>query len=198
MLDDSSLLNLKAVEGGKSRIVNDSIDPVYEKRIYFSVFPSVVGNLLVAYTEHAIRMIDISDDVDFLKDRIRSEFPGSEKVEISGNLELKKGIEAFISGEDVKFNLKVDGTPFELEVWSALLDVPYGQTVSYSEIAKRIGKPRAVRAVANACAKNPIPLIIPCHRIIRKSGGLGGYGPGIEKKIALLEIEGSYTPKTLN
>ncbi|MCL5804676.1 MAG: methylated-DNA--[protein]-cysteine S-methyltransferase [Candidatus Thermoplasmatota archaeon] len=198
MLDDSSLLNLKAVEGGKSRIVNDSIDPVYEKRIYFSVFPSVIGNLLVAYTEHAIRMIDISDDVDFLKDRIRSEFPGSEKVEISGNLELKKGIEAFISGEDVKFNLKVDGTPFELEVWSALLDVPYGQTVSYSEIAKRIGKPRAVRAVANACAKNPIPLIIPCHRIIRKSGGLGGYGPGIEKKIALLEIEGSYTPKTLN
>ena len=198
MLDDSSLLNLKAVEGGKSRIVNDSIDPVYEKRIYFSVFPSVIGNLLVAYTEHAIRMIDISDNVNFLKDRIRSEFPGSEKVEISGNLELKKGIEAFISGEDVKFNLKVDGTPFELEVWSALLDVPYGQTVSYSEIAKRIGKPRAVRAVANACAKNPIPLIIPCHRIIRKSGGLGGYGPGIEKKIALLEIEGSYTPKTLN
>lgn len=198
MLDDSSLLNLKAVEGEKSRIVNDSIDPVYEKRIYFSVFPSVVGNLLVAYTEHAIRMIDISDNVNFLKDRIRSEFPGSEKVEISGNLELKKGIEAFIFGEDVKFNLKVDGTPFELEVWSALLDVPYGQTVSYSEIAKRIGKPRAVRAVANACAKNPIPLIIPCHRIIRKSGGLGGYGPGIEKKIALLEIEGSYTPKTLN
>ena len=198
MLDDSSLLNLKAAEGGKSRIVNDSIDPVYEKRIYFSVFPSVVGNLLVAYTEHAIRMIDISDNVDFLKDRIRSEFPRSEKVEISGNLELKKGIEAFISGEDVKFNLRVDGTPFELEVWSALLDVPYGQTVSYSEIAKRIGKPRAVRAVANACAKNPIPLIIPCHRIIRKSGGLGGYGPGIEKKIALLEIEGSYTPKTLN
>ena len=198
MLDDSSLLNLKAAEGGKSRIVNDSIDPVYEKRIYFSVFPSVVGNLLVAYTEHAIRMIDISDNVSFLKDRIRSEFPGSEKVEISGNLELKKGIEAFISGEDVKFNLRVDGTPFELEVWSALLDVPYGQTVSYSEIAKRIGKPRAVRAVANACAKNPIPLIIPCHRIIRKSGGLGGYGFGIEKKIALLEIEGSYTPKTLN
>ena len=198
MLDDSSLLNLKAAEGGKSRIVNDSIDPVYEKRIYFSVFPSVVGNLLVAYTEHAIRMIDISDNVDFLKDRIRSEFPESEKVEISGNLELKKGIEAFISGEDVKFNLRVDGTPFELEVWSALLDVPYGQTVSYSEIAKRIGKPRAVRAVANACAKNPIPLVIPCHRIIRKSGGLGGYGPGIEKKIALLEIEGSYTPKTLN
>lgn len=198
MLDDSSLLNLKAVEGEKSRIVNDSIDPVYEKRIYFSVFPSVVGNLLVAYTEHAIRMIDISDNVNFLKDRIRSEFPGSEKVEISGNLELKKGIEAFIFGEDVKFNLRVDGTPFELEVWSALLDVPYGQTVSYSEIAKRIGKPRAVRAVANACAKNPIPLIIPCHRIIRKSGGLGGYGPGIEKKIALLEIEGSYTPKTLN
>ena len=198
MLDYSSLLNLKTVEGEKSRIVNDSIDPVYEKRIYFSVFPSVVGNLLVAYTEHAIRMIDISDNVNFLKDRIRSEFPGSEKVEISGNLELKKGIEAFIFGEDVKFNLKVDGTPFELEVWSALLDVPYGQTVSYSEIAKRIGKPRAVRAVANACAKNPIPLIIPCHRIIRKSGGLGGYGPGIEKKIALLEIEGSYTPKTLN
>ena len=198
MLDYSSLLNLKTVEGEKSRIVNDSIDPVYEKRIYFSVFPSVVGNLLVAYTEHAIRMIDISDNVNFLKDRIRSEFPGSEKVEISGNLELKKGIEAFISGEDVKFNLRVDGTPFELEVWSALLDVPYGQTVSYSEIAKRIGKPRAVRAVANACAKNPIPLIIPCHRIIRKSGGLGGYGPGIEKKIALLEIEGSHTPKTLN
>ena len=198
MVDGSSLLDLKAVEGEKSRIVNDSSDPVYEKRIYFSVFPSVIGNLLVAYTEHAIRMIDISDDVDFLRDRIKPEFPNSEKVEIAGNSKLKKEIDAFISGEDIKFNLEVKGTPFELDVWSALLDVPYGQTVSYSEIAKRIGRPRAVRAVANACAKNPIPLIIPCHRIIRKSGDLGGYGPGIEKKIALLKIESANTHKTLN
>ena len=109
MVDDSSLLDLKAVEGEKSRIVNDSSDPVYEKRIYFAVCPSVIGNLLVAYTEHAIRMIDISDNVDFLKDRIKSEFPGSEKVEIGENSKLKKGIEAFISGENVKFNLKVKG-----------------------------------------------------------------------------------------
>ncbi len=189
---------MNAVEGERSCIINDFIDPVYEKRIYFSVFPSVIGNILVAYTQDAVLMIDIADNADMLKDRIKLEFPESEKIEVRENSKLKKEIEAFISGENVKFNLKAHGTRFELDVWSALLDVPYGQTASYSEIAKRIGRPRAVRAVANACAKNPIPLIIPCHRIIRKSGDLGGYGPGIEKKIALLKIESANTHKTLN
>ena len=81
------------------------------------------------------------------------------------------------------------GTPFQKRVWRKMLEVPWGQTLSYSDLARKVGKPRAVRAVASACARNPIACIVPCHRILRKGGGLGGYYWGLEKKRELLERE---------
>jgi methylated-DNA-[protein]-cysteine S-methyltransferase len=88
------------------------------------------------------------------------------------------------------FPLAPKGTPFQLAVWNALLQIPYGDTVTYAELARRIGKPSAVRAVGAANGANPIPVIIPCHRVIGSNGTLTGYGGGIERKQWLLALEG--------
>jgi methylated-DNA-[protein]-cysteine S-methyltransferase len=88
------------------------------------------------------------------------------------------------------YPLAPKGTPFQLAVWNALLEVPYGDTITYAELARRIGKPSAVRAVGAANGANPIPVIIPCHRVIGSNGTLTGYGGGIERKQWLLALEG--------
>jgi len=87
--------------------------------------------------------------------------------------------------------MKLEGTDFQIKVWNELNKIPSGETRTYKEIAKRLGKPKAARAVANACGKNPYPITIPCHRVIRSDGGLGGYSGegGMEKKKQLLENE---------
>ncbi|MEW6041713.1 MAG: methylated-DNA--[protein]-cysteine S-methyltransferase, partial [Elusimicrobiota bacterium] len=88
---------------------------------------------------------------------------------------------------NVKLNLK--GTVFELKVWHELIKIPFGSTASYCKIAERIGKPKAARAVGNACRKNPIPIIVPCHRIVAKNGSLGGFSGGLWRKEWLLKHE---------
>ena len=100
-------------------------------------------------------------------------------------------LEAYFAGRLRKFTLPLDlcGTPFQKTVWKALLRIPYGETRSYSDIAKAIGKPAAVRAVGLANGANPVSIIVPCHRVIGKSGDLVGYGGGLERKRALLELE---------
>ncbi|HEY6273554.1 MAG TPA: methylated-DNA--[protein]-cysteine S-methyltransferase [Terriglobales bacterium] len=87
--------------------------------------------------------------------------------------------------------LDIRGTAFQRLVWSALRQIPRGKTRSYSELAKAIGKPKAVRAVANACAANPVAVVIPCHRVVEQRGGLGGYRWGVKRKAVLLEREKS-------
>ena len=98
----------------------------------------------------------------------------------------------YFGGKRTVFELDLAprGTPFQLAVWNALLEIPYGDTISYSELARRIGKPSAVRAVGAANGANPIPVIIPCHRVIGSNGTLTGYGGGIERKQWLLALEG--------
>lgn len=86
--------------------------------------------------------------------------------------------------------LDLDGTPFRKKVWKALLSIPYGQTMSYGQIASHIGKPKASRAVGQACGANPVPIIVPCHRVLTSSGSLGGYTGGTHIKNALLKLEG--------
>ncbi len=88
-------------------------------------------------------------------------------------------------------SLDLHGTPFQLRVWQALCDVPYGETISYTELARRIGNPAAARAVGLANARNPISIIVPCHRVVGSSGGLVGYGGGLERKRFLLRLEGA-------
>ena len=101
----------------------------------------------------------------------------------------------YFAGERAAFDvpLALEGTPFQRTVWGALQDIPYGQTISYGELARRIGRPSAIRAVGLANGRNPVSLIVPCHRVIGGDGSLTGYGGGIERKRFLLELEGART-----
>lgn len=100
-------------------------------------------------------------------------------------------LEEYLMGErrDFLIPIRLHGTDFQMKVWKALLAIPYGETRSYSEIAAAVGKPKACRAVASACARNPIPVIVPCHRVIAADGSSGGYSLGIELKKKLLNLE---------
>jgi AraC family transcriptional regulator of adaptative response/methylated-DNA-[protein]-cysteine methyltransferase len=104
---------------------------------------------------------------------------------------LIRQINAVLEGQQDARTIPLDlrGTTFQKKVWQALLQVPRGVTWSYSRLAQKVGNPRAVRAVASACARNPVGLVVPCHRILRNDGSLGGYGGGPERKRALLEME---------
>jgi methylated-DNA-[protein]-cysteine S-methyltransferase len=105
--------------------------------------------------------------------------------------DVKTQLEEYFAGARTTFEvtLTVDGAPFEREVWHALEAIPYGETVSYGEIARRVGQPAAARAVGTANGRNPIAVIVPCHRVIGADGSLTGYGGGLERKRLLLELE---------
>lgn len=103
-----------------------------------------------------------------------------------------KELDEYFSGKRKKFSLELMfiGTPFQTSVWNAIYKIPFGKLKTYSEIAKEIGNPKAVRAVGSACGKNPIPVLIPCHRVIGKNNSLGGFGGGLKLKKYLLKNEG--------
>ena len=111
--------------------------------------------------------------------------------------EAVQQIQAYFKGalKDFTISLDLEGTPFQMKVWKTLLKVPYGQTISYAELARRIGQPKAIRAVGGANGKNPIPIVVPCHRVIGSDGSLTGYGSGVHIKAALLEHERNSNPK---
>ncbi|MDE6551546.1 MAG: methylated-DNA--[protein]-cysteine S-methyltransferase [Muribaculaceae bacterium] len=100
-------------------------------------------------------------------------------------------ISEYLAGERREFSipLRLEGTAFRKKVWSELRAIPYGEAITYKELASRIGNPKAVRAVANACGANPFPILIPCHRVVASGGKAGGYTGGLDIKLALLEIE---------
>ena len=104
---------------------------------------------------------------------------------------VRDQLDAYFSGHSKEFDLPIrpDGTPFQKRVWAALQEIPYGKTVSYGELSQRLGDPEAIRAVGAANGQNPIPIIIPCHRVIGADGSLVGYGGGLARKRALLELE---------
>ena len=112
--------------------------------------------------------------------------------QISEEIEkLKKQLKEYFDGSRTAFDLEYElcGTVFEKQVWQALINIPYGSTVSYGEIAERIGKPKASRAVGNAVGKNNLLILVPCHRVIRGNGDLGGFSAGIENKVKLQKFE---------
>lgn len=162
--------------------------------IVYATGDSSLGRLLVAATEHGVCSVKAGrSDYELLRD-LRKEFP---RATLSKGPRARRFLDALkdhLSGQEVRLPVDVRGTDFQLKVWMALRDIPPGETRSYSDVARAIGEPKAVRAVANACASNPVPLIIPCHRVIRKDGGLGGYGLGIGRKKTLLQSERALAP----
>ena len=113
--------------------------------------------------------------------------------------DIQEQLDAYFKGRLTRFDidLKPQGTAFQLQVWKALQDVPYGETISYGELATTINKPTASRAVGAANGSNPLPIVIPCHRVIGSTGKLTGFGGGIETKALLLDLERKYSPNNV-
>jgi len=151
-----------------------------------------LGIVLVASTDKGVCATLLGDTAEDLNFDLRERFPMAEMVTPSPRDAswVRRCISIVEQPERARdLPLDVRGTAFQQSVWKVLQSVPAGTTVTYSEIACRMGRPRSTRAVAGACASNPIAIIIPCHRVIRSDGGLGGYRWGIERKRALLERE---------
>jgi AraC family transcriptional regulator of adaptative response/methylated-DNA-[protein]-cysteine methyltransferase len=157
-----------------------------------------LGLLLMAATDRGVCFAQFGTDRDTLLAQLRAEFPRATLVE-SGNAqsaELRawlQGFEAHLAGTAPRPELPLDlrGTAFQIRVWRFLLGIPEGQVISYAELANGIAAPRAVRAAASACAANRVAVLVPCHRVLRGDGGLGGYRWGLERKRALLDAERS-------
>ncbi|HEX4600679.1 MAG TPA: bifunctional DNA-binding transcriptional regulator/O6-methylguanine-DNA methyltransferase Ada [Gemmatimonadales bacterium] len=161
-------------------------------RIAYTVVPCSLGRLLVATTEHGICRVSLGSDSAALETGLRAEFPAAELRSDGGPLaRVVTQILKYLDGrlEHLDLPLDVRATAFQRHVWEALRKIPYGATRSYADIARAIGRPRATRAVARACATNPAALVIPCHRVVRADGALGGYRWGLERKRALLAAE---------
>ena len=160
--------------------------------IRFAIGECTLGAILVAQSERGICAILMGDDPNALAQDLQNRFP---RANLIGGDEAFEKIVAtvvgFVEAPNIGLDLPLDvrGTAFQQRVWQALQTVPAGHTASYTEIAVRIGAPRAVRAVAQACAANALAVAIPCHRVIRNDGGLSGYRWSVERKRELLELE---------
>jgi AraC family transcriptional regulator of adaptative response/methylated-DNA-[protein]-cysteine methyltransferase len=162
------------------------------ERISYAVADSYLGQVLVAATARGVCAIEFGDDAPALRARLAARFPGAE---------LREGDEAFaamvarvvafieVPAAGLDLPLDIQGTAFQRRVWAALQAIPAGATASYAEVARRVGQPGAARAVAQACAANTLAVAIPCHRVLRGDGDLGGYRWGAGRKRQLLERE---------
>lgn len=167
-------------EGGINRVIR------------FAVGQCSLGAILVAATDQGVCAILLGDDPDELVRDLQDRFDRAQLI--GGDAEFEKlvaKVVGFIEAPALGLDLPLDvrGTAFQQRVWQALREIPAGSTISYSEMAHRIGSPRAVRAVAQACAANAIAVAIPCHRVVRNDGNLSGYRWGVERKRRLLERE---------
>ena len=162
------------------------------QRVSYAVFELEIGNMLLAATPRGLCAVKLGDDARLLRRQLAEEFSAAELVEDPGVLrEFKERISSFVQGKARldRVPLDIRGTVFQKKVWDALRRIPRGETRTYQQIAREIGAPRAVRAVGSACGANPVALVVPCHRALRRDGGLGGYAWGIERKRKLLELE---------
>jgi AraC family transcriptional regulator of adaptative response/methylated-DNA-[protein]-cysteine methyltransferase len=160
--------------------------------IAYAIVDSPMERLLVAATRHGVSAVYMGASDAQLERELRAEYPAATLV--SGHPGLKKWaaeIVRHLEGRRPRLELPLDvqATAFQWQVWNALSKIPYGETRTYKEVAASIGRPSAVRAVAHACATNPVSLLIPCHRVVRSGGGLAGYRWGLARKKALLAAE---------
>lgn len=160
--------------------------------IHYTIVSSPLGRLLVAATERGVCAVRMGDDDAKLEKDLRQEFPEAEIKRAGAALrEPVEKILNHLSQNEPRLDLPLDirATAFQLRVWQKLREIPYGQTVSYGDVAKALGQPGAVRAVGRACATNPVALVIPCHRVVKEDKSLGGYRWGLQRKQKLLESE---------
>jgi len=160
--------------------------------IRFAVGECSLGCILVAVSERGVCAIFLGDEPDALARDLQDRFPRADLIGGDKDFEeIVAKVVGFVEAPGLGLDLPLDvrGTAFQQRVWQALGKIPAGSTLSYTEVAKRIGSPRSVRAVAHACAANAIAVAIPCHRVVRNNGALSGYRWGVERKRALLDKE---------
>jgi AraC family transcriptional regulator of adaptative response/methylated-DNA-[protein]-cysteine methyltransferase len=162
------------------------------RTIRYAIVDSSLGRLLLAATDKGVCRIKLGESADKMARSLHNEFPSATIERNDGALEAwVEEVRGRIDGRVPSIELPTDvrATAFQRTVWEELRRIPFGETRSYSEVAAAIDHPRATRAVANACAGNPVAIVIPCHRVIRKDGSTGGYGWGPERKAELLRRE---------
>jgi AraC family transcriptional regulator of adaptative response/methylated-DNA-[protein]-cysteine methyltransferase len=168
-------------------------------RIAYTITTCTFGRMLVAATERGVSAISFADSERPLEDALAAEYPAAEIVRDDRGMRrwlslVMKSVEE--GAEQPQLPLDIRATAFRRRVWDALRAIPRGETRSYSDIARQIGSPKAARAVGNACHVNPIPIIVPCHRVVAEGGGLGGYAYGLRMKKKLLAREGALASST--
>jgi AraC family transcriptional regulator of adaptative response/methylated-DNA-[protein]-cysteine methyltransferase len=164
-------------------------------QIHYTIVDSPLGRLLVGATDRGISALYLGEKDAGLESALRKEYP---RAEIDSDSAGSKNLEGWLSkilahlrGKEPHLNLPTDvqTTAFRRRVWEELKRIPYGATRTYSEVARAIGHPKAIRAVASACATNPVSVVVPCHRVVRADGKLAGYRWGLDRKRRLLEQE---------
>lgn len=159
-------------------------------KLYYTFVPLLGRSYTIASTEKGLAYVAPDDGV---LDPLAYYFKGYELIESDvANRRVRQQLQEYVDGQRDQFDLDLDlahGTPFQQSVWHSLLAVPYGQTTTYGDIANSLDNPKAIRAVGGAIGRNPISIIVPCHRIIGKSGKLTGYSGGLDIKEKLLKIE---------
>lgn len=162
------------------------------KSIEVACLTTHLATVLIARSDKGVCSILLGDTAESLYTDLQQRFPNAKLVESNHALApLLKKVAEFLAKPQagLDFPLDIQGSDFQKSVWAILQSIPVGQTLSYSEVAKRLNKPKAARAIASACAANPLALVIPCHRVVRADGGLSGYRWGIERKRQLLAQE---------
>lgn len=154
-------------------------------QVYYSCMESPLGELLLAGDGHSLQRLELPAE--------RSRPPSDWLRRNDAFREARRQLQAYFDGDLTRFRLPLapQGSEFQRRVWEALMEIPYGETRSYADIARRIGQPTAVRAVGAANGRNPLPIIVPCHRVIGSDGKLVGFGGGLPAKAKLLELEQS-------
>lgn len=166
---------------------------IHAMTIKYGTARSKLGRILVAVSPKGICAISMGDSDRELERSLKTKFSDATLVRDKKSVApLLRGVEAAIKGTQFRNGIALDlhGTDFQKRVWAELRKIPFGSTRSYADVAKRIGKPAAFRAVANACGANPVPILVPCHRVVASGGKLGGFGGGLHRKRILLEREG--------
>ena len=161
-------------------------------RIQYGIISSPLGRLLVAATERGVCAVCIGDSDEFVERSLAGDYPFASSSRNDGIAkQWTDAFQRYFDGDHLALNLPIDvkATAFQARVWKAIQSIPPGKTATYTQIAHQLGEPKASRAVARACATNPVALVIPCHRVIGKDGGMRGYKWGTDRKQALLALE---------
>ncbi len=164
-------------------------------RVRFTIADCPLGRLLLAATERGLRVLHFGERDAALEAGLAAICPNAAIERADEQLKSWFGeVLGHLNGTKPRLDLPLDvpGTPFQRRVWDELRSIPYGETRTYREVAEAVGRPKAVRAVARACATNPVAVIVPCHRVIRSDGSLGGYAGGLHRKKELLDREHRY------